>query len=375
VGQYDRAIKLLVDTNPEAMARFVLQEWQKQTKKYLPDLSIAAVKQLSTDFQEENLEGDGAYLLEGPEGPLYLMQAEYQSRLDPMMPLRSLEYLARMKKKHWKTCGHLPVIAVVFYLFKSEDILSSPLRWPGPLETTSLYFNYLVINMQDVPREEILALQEPELWPLVLLTKGNVDRILVEEMFGDLLERKLYRTLPIGQVIASWFLRGDDLIWLYKEYQKMFDIFQDAPAIQWIEESITEKLTKELTEKLTRELTEKFQKQTEQQLRAERQKTEQQLRAERQKAEQQLRTERQRTRSEQQKHLRGLQHMTVEMVSQRFPSLTRLARAQAQVQKNPDALQQAILKLGTVNTSEEAQDVLLALSEITAEEQSSEQEV
>ena len=67
--------------------------------------------------------------------------------------------------------------------------------------------------------------------------------------------------------------------------------------------------------------------------------------------------------------------MTVEMVSQRFPSLTRLARAQAQVQKNPDALQQAILKLGTVNTSEEAQDVLLALSEITAEEQSSEQEV
>ncbi|HVU65548.1 MAG TPA: hypothetical protein VHD63_00395 [Ktedonobacteraceae bacterium] len=364
MGQYDRAIKLLVDTNPEAMARFVLQEWQKQTKKYLPDLSIAAVKQLSTDFQEENLEGDGAYLLEGPEGPLYLMQAEYQSRLDPMMPLRSLEYLARMKKKHWKICGHLPVIAVVFYLFKSEDILSSPLRWPGPLETTSLYFNYLVINMQDVPREEILALQEPELWPLVLLTKGNVDRILVEEMFGDLLERKLYRTLPIGQVIASWFLHGDDLIWLYKEYQKMFDIFQDAPAIQWIEESITEKLTKELTEKLTRELTEKFQKQTEQQ-----------LRAERQKAEQQLRTERQRTRSEQQKHLRGLQHMAVEMVSQRFPSLTRLARAQAQVQKNPDSLQQAILKLGTVNTSEEAQDVLLALSEITAEEQNSEQEV
>ncbi len=362
MGQYDRAMKLLVDTNPEAMVRFVFHEWQKQTKKSLPDLSIAAVKQLSTDFQEESLEGDGAYLLEGPEGPLYLMQAEYQSRLDPLMPLRSLEYLARAKKKHWKVCAHLPVIAVVFYLFKSEEVLSSPLLWPGPLETTSLYFNYLVINMQDIPREEILALREPELWPLVLLTKGTVDRILVEEMIADLLERKLYRTLPIGQVIAAWFLRGDDLIWLQKEYKKMFDVFQDSPAFQWMEESIKEKLQKQTEQQLQAE-----RQKAEQRLRVERQKTEQRLRLEQQKAERQLRAEQQKAerqlRAEQQKHLAALQQMTIELVSQRFPSLTRLVRAQVRVLKNPNPLQAAILKLATVSSAEEAQEVLLALSE------------
>lgn len=196
MGQYDRTMKLLVDSNPEAMARFVLHEWQKQQGIDLPEPAITSVKQLSSEFQGEELDGDGVWLLEGPDGPLYLVEVEYQSSLDPTMPLRSLEYLARARKKHWKICGKLPVIAAVVYLFHNRDMPVPPLTWPGPGEQTVMAFHYLSINMKDLSREDLLALREPELWPLVLLTKGGVDRIIVKTMFAELLEKSSTRHSP-----------------------------------------------------------------------------------------------------------------------------------------------------------------------------------
>ena len=125
MGQYDRTMKLLVDSNPEAMARFVLREWQKQEGSVLPDINNIAVTQLSGEFQSEELDADNVLLIEGPDGPLYLVEVEFQSTLHPYMPLRSLQYIARAKKKHWKHYGHLPVIAAVIYLFDDEHIPDS----------------------------------------------------------------------------------------------------------------------------------------------------------------------------------------------------------------------------------------------------------
>jgi stress-induced morphogen len=173
---------------------------------------------------------------------------------------------------------------------------------------------------------------------------GKHIQLRIEEMFTDLLEQKLYRTLPIGQVIASWFLRGDDLIWLYKEYQKMFDLFQDSPALQWMEESITAKITKKLTE----ELTEKFQKQ--------------------------VQAEQKKTRAEQQKSLAQQQQTVIKLVAQNFPGLIRLAREQVRMLKDPNHCQQAVLMLARANNVEEAQNMLLALSEIEKQEAGKEEE-
>jgi hypothetical protein len=193
MGQYDRAMKLLTESNPEAMARFVLHEWRKQQGMQDLEEQVTSVTLLSEEFQPEELKGDGVWLVEGPGGPLYLVEIEYQSTLDPTMPLRSLEYLARAKKRHWKICGELPVIAVVIYLFDDEkDMPVCPMYWPAPYEHTAMIFHYLIINMRDLPREELRALGEPALWPLVLLTKGAVDCILVEGMFAELREQKLY---------------------------------------------------------------------------------------------------------------------------------------------------------------------------------------
>src|SRR5947209_2362213 len=140
MGQYDRTLKLLVDTNPEAMARFVLQQWQKQEGTIVPEARIATVTQLSGEFQSEELDGDNVLLVEGPEGPLYLIEVEFQSTLHPYMPLRSLEYCARAKKKHWKTYGDLPIIAAVIYLFDEANMPAPPLQWTGPNGQTTLLF-------------------------------------------------------------------------------------------------------------------------------------------------------------------------------------------------------------------------------------------
>jgi hypothetical protein len=159
MGQYDRMMKLLVDTNPEAMARFVLHEWQKQEETVLPEVKVTATTQLSGEFQSEELDGDNVLLVEGPDGPLYLIEVEFQSKLHPYMPLRSLEYIARAKKKYWNTCGDLPIIAAVIYLFHDEGMPIPPLCWPAPNGQTAMVFSYLSIqNIADQPHYCRLAL-------------------------------------------------------------------------------------------------------------------------------------------------------------------------------------------------------------------------
>jgi hypothetical protein len=192
MGEYDHRMKALVDSNPQAIARFVLSQWRKQKKIEMPEVTLQKVVQLSAEFEGKELEGDGVLLVEGSAEPLYLLEIEFQSALHRYMPLRSLEYLIKAKKKHWNAYGHLPVLSAVIYLFdvdKTEDFLES---WPAPYELTSMVFHYLSISMKKLPRSELMALQEPTLWPLVLLADdGQVDRVLIQTMFQELLEHQL----------------------------------------------------------------------------------------------------------------------------------------------------------------------------------------
>ncbi|MBV9231240.1 MAG: hypothetical protein JOZ18_18155, partial [Chloroflexi bacterium] len=246
-------------------------------------------------------------LVEGSKGPLYLIEIEFQSTLHPYMPLNSLVNCARAKKKYWKAYGNLPIIAAVIYLFDEQNIPDPPLRWSAPIEETTLLFSYLSIQMKELPRQELLGLQEPELWPLALLTEGQVDRIIVSEMFTDLLNHKRYQTLSIGHIIASWLLRGEDLDWLNKEYQKMYELFEDSPAWKWMEESARQ--------------------------------------------------------DERKKTLATLRQGVVEMVALHFPKLERLAKAQVRLLDQTERFTQVMLRLSQAQNSDEAQDVLLSLDE------------
>jgi hypothetical protein len=348
MGHYDRTLKLLIDTNPEAIARLVLYAWQKQEPGTVPNLTITSVTQLSVEFQSEEREADAVMLLEGPDGPFCLLELEVQSQLHPFMPLRSLEYCVRAKIKHWKEYGDLPILAVVLYLFDEDHIPQPPLRWRAPDGQTTLVFFYLPISLKLLPREELLGLHEPELWPLVLLTDGPVDRILIQKMFADLLEQKLYRTLPICHTIAAWLLRGEDREWLHQEYEKMVDLFQDSPALKWMEEDVTKRVTERITQEVTAQVTAQV--------------TEQVRREERQKAE-----------AERQKAVAAFRQTVTELVERRFPELTRPAKALVRSLVEPEAFHHLILHLSLARDAEEAQDVLFALPEDEDDEQKEEQ--
>ena len=334
MGHYDRTLKLLIDTNPAAIARLVLYAWQKQEPGAVPNIQITSVTQLSVEFQSEEREADAVLLLEGPDGPLCLLELEVQSRRHPFMPLRSLEYCVRAKIKHWKEYGDLPILAVMLYLFDEDNIPQPPLRWLAPDGQTTLVFFYLPISLKMLPREELLGLHEPELWPLVLLTDGPVDRILIKEMFAELLEQKLYRTLPICHTIAAWLLRGEDREWLHQEYEKMVDLFQDSPALKWMEEDVTKRVTERITEQVTAQVTEQVR------------------REERQKAEE-----------ERQKAVVAFRQTVTELVARRFPELTRPAKVLVRSLVEPEAFQRLILRLSLARDAEEAQDALFALPE------------
>ncbi len=348
MGHYDRTLKLLIDTNPAAIARLVLYAWQKQEPGTVPNLTITSVTQLSVEFQSEEREADAVMLLEGPDGPFCLLELEVQSQLHPFMPLRSLEYCVRAKIKHWKEYGDLPILAVVLYLFDEDHIPQPPLRWRAPDGQTTLVFFYLPISLKLLPREELLGLHEPELWPLVLLTDGPVDRILIQKMFADLLEQKLYRTLPICHTIAAWLLRGEDREWLHQEYEKMVDLFQDSPALKWMEEDVTKRVTERITQEVTAQVTAQV--------------TEQVRREERQKAE-----------AERQKAVAAFRQTVTELVERRFPELTRPAKALVRSLVEPEAFHHLILHLSLARDAEEAQDVLFALPEDEDDEQKEEQ--
>ena len=352
MGQYDRTIKLLVDSNPEAIARLVLYAWQKQGHGMLPNMQITSVTQLSVEFQSEERQADAVLLVEGPEGPLCLFQLEVQSRLHPFMPLRSLEYCVRAKRKHWKEYGDLPILAAVLYLFDDDNVPEPPLRWLAPNGQTTLVFSYLSIKLKSFPREELLALHEPELWPLILLTEGQIDRIIVGEMFADLLEQKAYRTLPLCHTIAAWLLRGEDREWLHQEYEKMFDLFEDSPALQWMEADVTKRVTERITEQVTAQVTAQVTEQVTAQV-TERVRYEEQRK---------MREE------ERERTLATLRQTVIELVVRRFPELTRPAKALVRSLAEPPDFQRLILHISLARDVEEAQDALFALPEDEQEE-------
>ncbi|HEX7733949.1 MAG TPA: hypothetical protein VF458_03775 [Ktedonobacteraceae bacterium] len=332
MGQYDTIMKLLVDKAPEAVAQFVLNEWQKQEGADTLNIQVTSVTLLSEEFQSEELKGDGVWLIHGLDGPQMLASVEYQSTLPPIMPIRSMEYLARSKKKHWKMCGQLPAMGVVLYLFDEEDTAECPMIWPGPNGTTTLAYNYLLTNLRTVPREEVLALQEPALWPLALLTQGPVDRIIVKDMFADLLNNKLYNILPIGNSVASWFLRGNDLSWLNEEYQRMYEIFKDAPATKWIQEdgrADERRIAAEERKKLIADFQETEEK----------------------------------YREELKNVIADFRGTVVSMVSQQYPKLKRLAQNQVRLLEDVGRIRQLIVDLNATRNSDEAQDVLLSVTD------------
>lgn len=328
MGEYDQAMRLLVDADPLALARFLLR--QNPLTRYLtePGQGLRLVSQLNTEFQGTEARADGLFMLEHGKGQTFILHPEVQTRHDSNMGERMIDYGHRIRQKH----GSLPIAAFVIYLLEDAGIQEPPYCWPFFDGPPTLTFHYTCVKLWEVERAEVVDLKRPALLPLALLTKGGANRIIVKDMFQELLSNQLHDLLPIGQTIAGWLLKGMDLEWLRKEYRDMLELFKDSPAYQWmVEDAHAEGFERGIEQGLERG------------------------RGEVRKAQEQA----QQAQKQAQQAREAFRQTIVALVEERYPEWTDLARRQVQAMTDLECLQQAILRVSLSKDSVEAASALL----------------
>jgi predicted transposase YdaD len=154
------------------------------------------------------------------------------------------------------------------------------------------------------PRQRVSGLL-----PLLPLTKDGARREVVEEMITGLVSAEKTETLWIGYALASRVLK-DDLKWLKRRFAMLEDILRDTPVYQEV-------------------LAEGVEQGIEQGIK------EGKLEAQRQ--------------------------TLLDVVQERFPGITHLAKKQADAIEDPDVLRHLIVKMSIVQTSTEAEHYLLTM--------------
>ena len=158
--------------------------------------------------------------------------------------------------------------------------------------------------MGKLTSEELLQTGLVGLLPLLPLTRDGARREVVEKMITGLISAEKTESLLIGYALASKVLK-DDLKWLRRRFAMFGDILRDTPVFQ---EVLAEGLEKGLKEG--------------------------ELRAQRQ--------------------------TLLAVVQERFAGIVDLAKKQADAIEDSEALRRLIVKMSTVQTSEEARQYLLS---------------
>lgn len=175
MGHYDQAMKLIVAANPLAISEFILCYAGIE----IPVEGLTVVAMLNTEFEGYEVDADGLLLLRTSDGEEILLQIEFQSSKHKIMPDRQIEYCLQARKKH----GPLPIISCVIYLRPDGKLQEPPLCWQLRSGRKLLLFDYVCIKLWKMTQEELLALNQPALLPLILLTKGEVNRTIVRELY------------------------------------------------------------------------------------------------------------------------------------------------------------------------------------------------
>lgn len=244
------------------------------------------------------------------------------------MPDRQLAYCLRARKKH----GYMPIISCVIHLRKDGHVPEPPACWELRNGHKLMLFDYICIKLWEHTSEELLLLNQPVLLPLTLLTQGEKNRIMVQEMFQTLLDNRLQEVLPVAEILAGLVLKEEDQAWLKREVSMLTDLFKESPVYEWMTENIREE---------------------------EREKAHKQMEEERQRAVE----ERQRAVEERQHALKNFQETVIVLVARDFPKLAKLAKKQVAKVKNMERLQQFILDVTMTRDAARAAELLADLDE------------
>jgi predicted transposase YdaD len=230
-----------------------------------------------------------------------LLHLEFQTYHDPEMDERLLRYNVLARSEH-----KIPVLSCVIYLLKDGEAPSSPLSWSLPNGQQVLEFHYQSIELGALSPGDLLQSDQPGLLPLLPLTKGGARREVVESMFSGLLAARKIELIPIGYTLASLAFSRENRAeqdWLLRRFHEMHDMLRETPIYQ--------EILKEGREE----------------------------------------------------GLEALRRAIVDVITQRFPKLARLAKKQVVIVEDPELLRQVLVKVSVVQSAEEAQRELHTLDE------------
>lgn len=251
-----------------------------------------------------------------------LLHIEFQTYNDLEMAERLLRYnvLARSEYK-------LPVLSCVIYLLRDGKVPPSQLIWDSPIGRDVIHFFFESIELGELAPDELLAMEQPGLLPLLPLTKGGTKKEVTEQMFARLQDSGQTDLLAIGSTLASLVFSREnspDLGWLYRRLRAMHDILRESPYYQEIlQEGREEGLVKGLEEGLQKGRKAGLEE------------------------------------GIQEGKLKGQQEMLLAIVQARFPIMSRLAKKLIAAIDDPASLQGVTIKISMAQTDTEVQQYLL----------------
>lgn len=234
-----------------------------------------------------------------------------------------LEYSFRAKKVHKKL-----VYSCAIFLRPDGNVPEPPLYWMLHNGKKILVFEYVCIKLWEWTPEELLALNQPALLPLLPLTKGGASRTIVKRMYQELLAHGLQDLMPVANSLAAQAFGEHDKLWLERMFAKMKkNILKDSWGYEFMTREARAEGIAEGREMAERDLAEQARKEA----------------------------------------VERFQQAVLAVVDQRFPKLRRPAKNLVHGSQDMGRLQQLLIHLSTTKTPAEAEHYLMHFEDEDAE--------
>ena len=291
-------MKMLVGANPQHLVSLLL-----------PGAHFE--KELVTEMKSRTIEADLLYVVTWNEKKTVL-HVEFQRRRDPNMGKRVWEYnfLATY-------LSGFPTCSFVIYIKKGGSIVESPFELKLPNEELVHVFFFRSIKLWEMPAEVLKQPGVEGLLPLLPLTRDGTHREIVDEMIAGLNAAGRQDLLPLGMAfVALVFNEPGDHEWVRSKFT--MDMLEESWAYR---EMVQKGLDKGLQQGLEKGRQEGLEK-----------------------------------------GVQAQRETLLDIVQARFPELSSLAKKQTSHIKDPQVLRHLTVKISTVQTAQEAEQLLLALT-------------
>jgi predicted transposase YdaD len=213
---YDDALKKLFRANAQDFIALVQDK-------------LRIVEFLPAELDAEHIFADGLARCVDEREQEQLAHFEYQREYDPRMGERLLEYNVLASRLN----GYLPVISCVICLKKHANMPRPPFIRRLPNGAVITHFNYICIDLGEIPVADLLAKGLPGLLPLIPLTDGGNTRESIDIMTEELVKVGNPDLLWIGLTLAAKVLTTEeDLEWLRRRKAMFSDFLADSPLYQ-----------------------------------------------------------------------------------------------------------------------------------------------